>query len=257
MGRAAAITGPAGIGFQPNDLSAVTGWLRIANRTDTGTLTIPDALGGPSATQSSAAQKPTFSTSNGFDMSVWDGNDDFLTTAVDNDSNNNSPTFGIATWIRPTNVTGVRYIHATRILNGASVDRVLFRMNGTTLQIFVYNDPTNARLATVTSYFTINTWSFMTWEFNGGESSDATKCVITRDGTAQSVTFSDGVGSTGAMPSTLTQPTGTTRIGRPASNFCIAGNKGANFYYLGGSGVSGGLITAAQRTNLMNFEPPE
>jgi hypothetical protein len=246
-------------GFNPAALSAVTGWLRLAARTDSGTLTIPDVLGGPSATQATAGNKPTFGTSNGLPTAIVDGADDYLVWPA-GAANNATARWGFAGWLNPTTEVSLR----RGIVTGHDADLT----SSLNFKLWLYRDATSlvldiqtsggglTRRCTVTSFFALDTWIFPTVEFDGGQSTEATRVVITKNGTPQTVTFSSGT----AVPAALESATQFALLARRAGagSESWLGRSGANLFALGGAGglSGGGLLTAAERAALMAFEAP-
>lgn len=243
----------------PAQISAVTAWLR--NTTTTGTATsVVDMLNANPATGTGAQAPACAASANSHPIITFDGSNDFLSwpfiaaTAP-------TPTWGIALWIRPTSVTGVRTILSAE-RSHASVDRLALLMSGDDLLLDVYTSNGVSRRGLKADILVINTWQFITAEFDGGQSTEALKCMLTHNLTAQSLTFSNssGVPPGSAMPATLVVPTGAQLLGlEDTTNLRpFVGSMGTNIFSLGGAGgiSGGGLLTATQRLFLHDLESP-
>lgn len=241
--------------------SAVSAWLRLANGTVAGSgySSVPDLLAANPAVQGTDGRRPAAATSNnGFPIADFDGVADFLSwpTAA---NNNTSPTGGFGLWIRFDQVNdGTKGI--VGCLPGAT-NRVELIKDNANFVVNVFFSQFVARRGTATAAFLANTWYFITWEFDGTQATDATKCILTINGVVQSLTFVDDGGTPGAMPSTLVSSLGPYAIGaRRASDVLgpLDGKIGPNLYVFGTkmSGATQGLLTTASRTALMNFEAP-
>lgn len=246
--------------FSPAQVSAVTAWLR--NTATAGAVaSVTDVLNSNPATQGTAGSRPTGTTSaNALPCLSFDGTDDFLAWPVIANTIG-SPRWGYAAWVRPATVSGVHTIYACRALTGASATRCELQQNGTSIFVNIAHSNVSIRRGTATSVFALNTWAFVTIEFDGAQADEADECIITINGTKQALTFVDDTGTPGDMPDTLVQPTGNAAIGdiRAASPLQPwEGLIGPNQFILQGAGgiSGGGLLTAAQRTALMNFEAP-
>ena len=231
--------------------AAVSKWMRLADRTDTGTLTIPDALGGSSATQASAGDKPTFSTQNGLPVADFDGSTNHLTEGIDS-GNNQSPAAGLALWLQPDNHVGLRTIACGITTVGASANRFVLQQNGTTLFVDVYHSDAVVRRGEISGFFSADVPVFLTFEFDGAQTDEEDECILTKGTVVQSLSFSDSGGSPGTMPDTLVQPTGTYAWGTQNTTTDLrnwSGLMGPNWWWLSRQ------LTAAERVSMSNFEP--
>jgi hypothetical protein len=250
----------AGVGASPFQVSAVSAWLRNT-ATSGGVTSVTDLLNSNPAVQGPEANQPTGTTSaNGLPCLSFDGTDDFLSWPIIANTIG-SPRWGYAAWVRPATVSSVHTIYACRGLTGASATRLELQQNGTDLFVNVAISNVSIRRGTASAVFALNTWAFITVEYDGAQSSEADECIITVNGVKQTLAFVDDTGTPGDMPDTLVQPTGNAAIGdiRVASPLLPwHGLIGPNQFILKGAGgiSGGGLITAGQRTILMNFEAP-
>lgn len=245
--------------FDPRDSGKVSAWLRLANATVTGSgySSVPDALGGAAAVQATDGRRPVNGTSaNGLPIATF--TDDLLQWPLANTTISTSPKAGLAFWIKCTPDGTVRRIVSVRVPGaggGASANRLELcsDTNGTRgLFIDIYIGATDVRRAATAAALTAATWLFVSWEFDGSQSTDATKCLLTIGGTAQTLTFSDASGTPGAMPATLNQPTGDFYFGAQSTvpGLPFVGTIGPNIFALNAQ------LTSAERTALMNFEAP-
>lgn len=247
--------------FLPSEVSAVAGWLRLAQGTVTGSgySNVPDFLnGGNPATQSVDADRPPSALSaNSLPIMDLDGSTDFLSwPAAAN--NNQTVTAGFGFWFKPDVVTGTRGLITS--IPGATNRVELLQLNGD-LVVDVYISQFVSRRGTKAGVFSAGTWYFITWEYNGGGATDADKCTLTINSVVQTLTFSDSSGTPGAMPATLVSTAGPHLIGcRIAASHtgCFDGKFGPHIYSFGSAmiGVTQGLLVPAARGSLMAYDQP-
>lgn len=236
---------------------AIMGWLR--NSATSGSVaSLTDVLLNNPATQGTAASQPTGTTSNGLPVLSFDGTDDRLTWPFAS-NNNGSPRWGYAAWIRPALVAGVRTILGANLISGASASKLEIQSNNTDLFVNVYVANFTTRRGTASAVLALNTWAFITVEYDGDQLTEPDECIITVNGVKQPLAFANDSGAPNDMPDTLVQPTGTMTIGdhRAASPLTPwNGFIGTNQWILQGTGgiSGGGLITSVQREILMRFE---
>jgi hypothetical protein len=249
---------------------AVSAWLRVASGTITGSgySALPDALDAANpAVQSTDARRPTAATSaNGLPILACSSQAMSLPLTA---ARNGTTQWGFGCWVKQTGGGASAWV-ITSIDSagsaGASARKFLAQPSTggvTNVGMFVFNaTSTTARGAQKTGVLTANTWMFLTYELNlGSGGSEATRAVITLNGAVQGLTFSDALGTPGAMPTSMPSPTGS--IGLFAQNLStgangFGGNIGPNIYLFGSAmpGATEGLLTASARTALMNFEAP-
>ncbi len=139
---------------------------------------------------------------------------------------------------------------------GASVNFAWFNFNtsGTNCKTELWTGA-SSRVANKGS-LTAGTWKFLTLEFNGALSGDA-RYMLSVDAVALTPAFS---GSLGSVPATLPAVTGSGSLLSFTSGggFPFVGKVGPNFGFLNAAmaGATEGLLTAAARTKLMNYQPP-
>lgn len=250
-------------GFSPLALAPVSSWFRLAQGTIAGSgySSVPDLLDPASpATQATDARRPTNQTSNnGLPIMTWSGNQVLaapLTTA-----RNGATHWGCAGWVRLANLTAVKTLVSIRDLTGgSSASKITVSADTATGRVVVFVASSDGRRGDSAAAFSAGTWAFMTCEYDADAATEAARATITVDGTVRALTFSNfGVGGvTGA----LATPTGNLLIGNQqdagSSSNVWVGSLGPNLYLFGSkmAGATEGLLTAAARTALMNFEAP-
>jgi hypothetical protein len=246
----------AGAGaFLPSSISGVAAWLRLQNATVTGSgySSVPDVLSSNPAVQGTDARRPVNATAaNGLPIATF--TDDFLDWPLVNGSNNQSPAWGLALWVKCTADGTPRRIWSAMTAQ-ASANRAELNQdtNGARgLHCDIYINNTSTRRGATQTTTTAGGWSFVTVEYDGAQATEAARCIVTIDGSVKTLTFSDANGTPGAMPATLVQPTGSVYIGArdTVPNQPFVGSIGPNIYVLNRQ------LTAAERTALMGFEQP-
>lgn len=240
----------------PRDSGKVSAWLRFSQGTVTGAgfSSVPDVLSSNPAVQGTDAQRPVSGTSaNGLTIATF--SNDLLAWPLVNATNNQSPAWGIAFWVRCTPDGTPRRIWNIMSSGGASAHR--FEINSDTnasrgLHCDVYINNASGRRAATQAALTAATWTFVTVEYDGAQAAESAECIITTNTNVIGLTFSDAAGAPGDMPDTLVQPTGNAFIGAATTvpNFPFIGDIGPNVFILNAQ------LTAAERTALMNFERP-
>lgn len=244
--------------FSPVQVSAVRGWLRLAAGTITGAgySSVPDVLASNPAVQGTDANRPpNLNSTNNLPRADFDGSADHLTWPAAS-NNNQTVTSGFAAWCEFDTVNNLGGIYSSIV--GAS-GRAEVSKDSAALIVNVNISQFSIRRGTVAGAFSAGTKYFITWEYNGAEATDALKCTITIGGVVQTVSFTDDTGAPGAMPATLVSTAGPWVIGsRLTGSGFLNGKIGPNIYILGSkmTGATEGLLTAAARTALMNFEAP-
>lgn len=164
--------------------------------------------------------------------------------------------WGFWGWFKQaTNADNAQSFHTG---NGASVNRshVFFRVSGTALRFVAFTSDTDSRIMDATG-LTAAQWNFFTVEFNGARAGDA-RAIITVNGTPGSLSYGTSTG-VAEMPATLRTVTGGGSIFAIDDNGpYFVGSIGTNFGFFGGAmaGATEGLLTAAARSSLMNFQRP-
>lgn len=250
----------AGAEFQPYQLSAVSSWFRLAHPstaiTGSGYSSVHDVLNPSSpATQGTDARRPPNATSsNG--LPIVDVTAHVLSIPVI-DARNGTTYWGFAGHFRRTGGTFPSRV-AMRAVAGSSADKLDTQSasgDGDRLAFHSLNGAGADSVSEIDGASPLNTWQFLTYEFNGDGATDADKCVITVDGVVQTLTFSGA-----AMPSALVSVTGTIMYLAQQSGGTnpFVGQAGPNWYFFNAkmAGVTQGLLTAPARSSLSTFERP-
>lgn len=254
------------VGFTPLEVPALASWFRLADAasviTGSGYSSVRDIL-DPSnpAVQSTDGRRPiNQSASNGLPVMSFTTN--HVLAAPLTAARNGATFWGMAGWVRPTNVSGAKAIGAVSGLpGGASAFKIIPYLSGSAVALIAYISGTDGRnAASPSAVVSAATWHFVTFEYDGSGATEADRNVITIGGVAQALTFSNigAGGTTGALPT----PTGNLLIGNQqdsgAASTPFVGLMGPNLYLFGSkmAGATSGLLTAAARTALMNFEVP-
>lgn len=247
--------------FSPAQLSAVSGWLRLASGTITGQgySSVPDLLASNPAVQSVDADRPPAATSaNGLPIMDLDGASDFLSLPAAT-NNNQTAAAGLVLWVKPDTVgAGTSSIVST--IPGAT-NRFELMRDTTDLLIDVFFSQFVSRRGTVPGVFSAGVWVGLTWEQFCAGATDPDKCTLTVNGVVRTVNFTDSSGAPGAMPGSLVSTAGPHLIGCRISashTGCFDGKIGPNIFLLGSrmTGATQGLLTTAARANILGFEVP-
>lgn len=196
-------------------------WLDVSQATDSGTLTIPDRMGGASATQATAGNKPTLSTtSNGLPKLV-SGIDKWLQLPL-SAGINDPDYFGVALWMKTTDVTQLNgdLFNVTSSTNGlAAANRLSIRQPQDDLSVFTWIPPApsgnvrSSRTLSGSALLQNGVWKFMAMEFIGVKPTELERMVYKDAGTIVASpympTFSQAQGTAVDTPSTLIVTTGS------------------------------------------------
>lgn len=240
--------------FSPASVSAVSAWLRLAAGTVTGQgySSIPDVLASNPAVQATDDRRPVNGTSaNGLPIATF--TDDLLSWPVSAGANGTTA-WGMAFWMNETADGTVRRVFSARrtgASGGCSVDKLEVAYQNTRgMMLDAYaSDGQAYRARSDTSATGLHFWTI---EYDGSQSTDALKALITLDGVILTCTFETAAGAQASIPAALPAPTGSFFIGAQTTvpNAPLTGIIGPNIYFLNAQ------LTAAQRIALMNFEAP-
>ncbi len=255
----------------PGLAGAVGAWLRVplATVTGAGISSLPDVLSNNPAVQGTdAARPPRAAAANG--LLVAQGVDDRMSWPA-NAGNNQLVTWGFAAHIKidalATGFMALLRCGPTNVAYPAATDsHALGIFTPGQVSLSAFNDATGTlarRCFSTANKLTDTGYVFLTVEYNGAFSTDATKLVMSFDGVADTLSFGNELGAPGAYPASLQgQPGGTDiallnrRAGANTNPFI--GKLGPNIYILGSAmtGVTAGLLTPAARAALSDFERP-
>lgn len=244
--------------FSPADVTEIGAWYE--NSTTGAIASVTDNINVNPATQPTGLRQPTGDAS--MNMSFVD--DCLLISPIA--ANNQLVTWGYAGWLELDNLTVQHMLFRSgpgALNDPAATDSHLIRVSSAEALVFrAYNDATGtlAREGTTAVSALSGSPKFITVEINLGAIGDAAKVTITIDGAVMSLTFADAVGAPGAMPSALQGAPSAMMLGNRRSNLStlpLIGRIGRSFYILRAKmpAATEGLLTAAMRTRLRNFQP--
>lgn len=246
---------------RPNKISAVSAWLRVASATSdsNGVSSLPDMLNANPAVQSVDARKPVIENSaNGLPCMRFATNDALAWPLIAATNPTNKAGWGI--WLKPDSASAAaRVISISTGTNGATALKLRLSTNTTPdILLDAAVSGTNGRRGTSSTLITTG-WQFLTLEYDSSGATEADKLVATLNGIARSLVFSNlGAGGTlGVLPVV----TGNAIIGNGqdgAASNPFNGLIGPNIYAFGSkmNDATQGLLTAAARIALMNYEAP-
>lgn len=249
--------------FQPSQLSAVSSWFRLAHPstviTGSGYSSVHDVLNPSSpATQGTDALRPPNTTSsNG--LPIVDVSAHVLSIPVIA-ARNGTTYFWFAGHFRRTSAGGAFPVRAScRAVSGASTDKWETQSasgDADNLAFMSLNGAGADSTSNINNASVIDTWQFITYEFNGDFTGDDDATgVITIDGVVQT-TVKGGA----AWPASMSSVTGTIMYlaQSSAAGNPFGGQAGGNWYF-GNSAmedVTEGCLTPSARLALSNFERP-
>jgi hypothetical protein len=200
--------------IDPASIPEMKVWLRVDQASDSGTLSIPDAMGGSPATQATGANKPTLGTTgNGLAK---------LTNAVGTGlllplsaGVQNTAYFGMGFWMRASTLTGGDMFSVNTGASMASANRIQFRQSTNDLKTFVWIAAGESGIrsgGTSRGIVLLNVWKFFMYEFNGAGATEADRSTFKDMGTTfaapQAQTFTQEVATNTTMPTVLVTATG-------------------------------------------------
>jgi hypothetical protein len=238
---------------------AVTAWLR--NSTLSGNIeSDSDLLNTNPAIQTVDARRPS---GNADGSMTWADNPDNLVWPV-HASNNGVTKTGFAFWFDPDTVaTNYNLIQIGAVAGGASAAKWDIQQNSTRLVLIVYDPDAvgTGRIAQAPVAGLVAGPQFVTVEFDGDAATEATEIVMTINASDPLTLAFSNLGSPTVPIDSLPVVTGNIIIGNgqnaAGGSAPLVGRFGRNIYALGAkmTGATTGLLTAAARTALMNFEP--
>jgi len=246
--------------FKPNDVSAISAWLRVANATSgvNGISSVPDMLNANPAVQSVDARKPVIELSaNGLPCMRFATNDVLRWPITAQSAATNYAGWGF--WFKPNAIADQYLIRTGPGTNGANGRALALIMIGNGCQPVASSTGGNSGVRTYVAPAAYTTaWQFATVEYDKDGASDAARLVTT----VNCVQFLTGtVSGTQDISAGLFAATGNTLIGNANDGLAslpLNGLIGPNLYAFASkmAGAEFGLLTTAARTALMNFEKP-
>lgn len=249
-------------GFNPASVSAVSSWFRLGHPdtviTGSGYSSVRDVLNptSPATQGTDSLRPPNANSANG--LPIVNVSAHVLSIPIIS-ARNGTTYFGFAGHFRRTSAGGNFPVRAScRAVSGASTDKWETQSasgDPDNLAFMSLNGAGADSTSNINNASVIDTWQFITYEFNGDGATDADKCVVTIDGVVQSLTFGGA-----AMPSAMVSVTGTIMYlaQTSAASNPFGGQAGPNWYFFGSkmTGVTQGLLTPTARSALSSFERP-
>lgn len=244
--------------FCPETIAAVTAWLHLTTSIATAGLidSVVDVLGGSPAIGTTTSRPTLGYNGNIIPFMSTDGGDRLLWPL--GAGNNGVVRCGFAFWYTPVDIATTSPILVIRSqAGGASGEKLSINQNGSGLKFFAFDVGLRRDADTASGVLVAGTPVFITVEYDGAQSTDATKVIVTINGAVQALTFS---GAAASMPASLNVVTGNASLFAHAdgtSPLPGGARLGANVFALSGtvSLVGGGLLTSAERSSLMGYEP--
>lgn len=248
-----------GSGFSPDQVTAVSAWLRLAASTAVAGeyATVVDVLNSNPTSQTDAARKPAAATAaNGLPVMTYDATDMLVWPVAA--SNNSTTKWGIAFWFKPSaSASTQHFFSGYDDAGGASAKRIQFFEQATSaIAASIYISGSNGRKGlTSNNVLTNGTWAFVTLLYNSsGATEDDKLKIFVNCVNLGPLTFSNvGIGGTlGDMVSITGNYIIGARNDSGAPTQPLANNSqiGPNIY------VFDAIPSTAELTALMNFEIP-
>jgi hypothetical protein len=245
-----------------NPANFVSSWLRVANATVTGSgvSSLPDMLNVNPAVQATDVNRPPLGASaNGLPiMNFAPSTGQHLIWPLT--AKNNSTTYlGFGFWFNRSVVSQCNILNALTGV-GTSGNAWYLITNGASLRFLFYDPaaPTSARYFDVSgSPLVLNTWQFISLEYNATRAAEADRTSIYVDNVRQTGTFTS-FGTPGTITN-LVSVTGAMTISlNNAPQQIKDASLGPNFYSYtyAMAGATDGLLTAPARAALMSVEAP-
>ena len=246
--------------FQPNQIPAVSAWLRLASSTiSAGEYDIiSDVINTNPTAQTDADRKPAAGTAaNGLPIMTFDGTDVLTWPLNTAGSGNNGVTkWGIFFFIKPAANVGTRQrvFHNTFVTSSA---KVTIDIAGGGIEAALYKDGVNGRDVACTTGITASVWQSVYFAFDGSQSADDTLAMRLFINGVQITPLTYTAIGTGPAMTTLTPGlTGSVLIGgstdsdTPSSPLLNGVILGPNMYLLTDN------LTPAQLALLNAYEVP-
>ncbi len=234
-------------------VSALSSLFRVEGATITGSgaSSVPDVLNGNPAVQNNNTFRPPVGTSNN-GLPILNCTAHQLTLPIIA-AISNTATWGFFAWIRPTTGSDSLMSFMSTSSSGANLSRST--IYGVPMQSDFYGGGIRKATAPVNA---LATWSLITVEYDTSAVGDL-RCTRTLDTVVQSPGYT-GSGGALVMPAPLVTVTGNASLFafNPSALFPFIGSIGPNFGFFNSkmAGATSGLLTAAARTALLNFERP-
>jgi len=234
--------------------------LRVSQSTfdATGSVSsIPDSYTTNPATQTNNLRRPTFQYSDNGQPCLRFLTNDTLSWPI-TPSNSGNQRWGVAFWVKFDDLSGVKALFTTMTTGGASANRLRFYQQTSGLTCEIYATSVAGRFVNAANCLTLG-WNFVSFEYDSLQPTEATKAVITVNGSARTTSFGNQGG--GAAIGDLISVTGTHVIGdiqNGAPSLPLNGVIGPNLFLFGSKmfQATTGLLTNRARLQLMDYEKP-
>jgi hypothetical protein len=248
--------------FSPLQVSAVSGWLRLAASTAVSGEwpTVVDTLNaGSPMVQTAAVRKAAVGTSvNGLPTMVFDGTDVHLWPQ--NPSQISTTKIGIWAWFKPASLVSTQYLYCViGTVAGAPFHRFRFGSQGSAFVAdFWQIDGSNARtFVTASGFFTVGSWTAAYLQYDSSRGGDPNVAVY-KNGVLTSTSNSDIGGTIGptGMGVLLGANSGNATVGAfgdsdaPSGAILNGGEIGPNVFAFNNN------LTTPQIAAFMTFEAP-
>lgn len=218
----------------------------------------PDLVDSTAMFQTGSTSMPSLTrSSNGSPALSFDGTNDWMWMPLNADRFVKS--FGVAFWMRSSNLSGLHSLFMVNLSSGASVQKIECFTNNATIIVDVYTSAGVSRRGTTPTILETSKDSFVSIEFDGDQVLERDKLVMTVDHVKQGLTFSNSSGTPPDMPAALRVAIGFMTFGvqniltnlRP-----FAGLIGNVCFFVGPSeNPGGGLMKSDTRRAIANIRP--
>lgn len=244
--------------FSPAQLSAVSGWLRLAS-SDGSSLEWPSVTdiinaGSPMVQTGVNRRAAVGSSANGLPTMVFDGTDVHLWPQ--SPAHSSTTKVGVWLWFKPATVVGVQTLYSvTNGVAGSATKRLILYANGSTLNCLAYLDNFNGRNgATAAGVLVAGAWHAIYLQYDSSRGGDPNIAIFVGGVSQGPLTMtSDGAGGVlGALQAASGSATfgGATDSDTPSNPIANGGQIGPNIIPLNDN------LTAAGIANLLAFEAP-
>ncbi len=245
--------------FYPQSITAVSAWLRTSDATIVaGDISVlPDFLNSNPAVQTVAARRPTLELSAGNGLRCMRfATNDVLVWPITAQSAGGASQAGWGLWVKLNAASLVQtLVSIANFTGGANGFKIRIRSSTATVQTLASPDGPSSKSCSSGNVLDTG-WHFVTLEYDAGGATDAAKLVLTVDAVAL------GTISGAATLGALFAATGNILIGNSQDDVTPSGPLngliGPNIYAFASktAGATTGLMSTAERLQLMNYQRP-
>jgi hypothetical protein len=242
--------------FGPRQVSALKGWLRLADSTQSGGewTSIVDVLnpGSPMVQTDVDRRAAVGASANGLPTMVFDATDVHLWPV--SPAHSSTTKVGIWLWYKPATIVGTQFLYNVQnAVAGSATRRLAIFQNGATLQFTAYLDNFNGRSGATGAILSAGVFAAHYFQYDSSRGGDANIAIFS-GGVAQSLAYSnDGAGGVlGALQAASGSAVigGSTDSDTPSNPIANGGQLGPNGYAFDDN------LTAQQIANFLAFEAP-